>query len=53
MYLRMICLSVILLEGGMELEFKAEGALTLIILMTLVPFLSEAFVCAFVSSYLL
>ncbi len=39
-YIRMICLSVILLEGGMELEFSSEGALTMIILMTFIPFLS-------------
>jgi hypothetical protein len=36
-YIRMICLSVILLEGGMELEFSSEGALTMIILMTFIP----------------
>ena len=38
-YIRMICLSVILLEGGFELEFSAEGALSLVILLTLVPVL--------------
>jgi len=45
-YIRMICLSVILLEGGMELEFSAKGALTMVIVMTFVPFLSEAFTVA-------
>jgi hypothetical protein len=49
-YIRMICLSVILLEGGMELEFSAEGALTMVILMTFIPFLSEAFTVASLSS---
>jgi hypothetical protein len=48
-YIRMICLSVILLEGGMELEFSAAGALKLVVLMTLIPFLAEAFACAYMS----
>ena len=52
-YIRMICLSVILLEGGMELEFEAKGALTLILFMTLVPFLSEAIFVAVTSSYMM
>jgi len=34
-YIRVICLSVILLRGGMELDFKGKG-LT-VVLMTLTP----------------
>lgn len=34
-YIRMVCLSVILLRGGLELDFKGKG-LT-VVLMTLVP----------------
>ena len=52
-YIRMICLSVILLEGGFELEFSAEGALSLVILLTLVPFTSEAMVCAGLSKLMM
>ena len=49
-YIRMICLSVILLEGGMELEFSAAGSIKMVILMTFIPFLSEAFTCASLAS---
>ena len=41
-YIRMGCLSIVLLEGGMDLEFDHEGSLKVIILMTLIPFLCEA-----------
>ncbi len=46
-YIRVICLSVILLRGGMELDFKGKG-LT-VVLMTLCPQLSEAAAVALAS----
>lgn len=46
-YIRVICLSVILLRGGMELDFKGKG-LT-VVLMTLTPQLSEAIAVAIAS----
>jgi hypothetical protein len=52
-YIRMICLSVILLEGGMELEFEAKRALKLIVLMTLIPFLAEAMFVTWTSSFMM
>jgi len=39
-WIRMVCLSIILLRGGMELDFKGKG-LT-VVLLTLIPQVSEA-----------
>jgi hypothetical protein len=34
-YIRMVCLAVILLRGGMELEFEGKGII--VVLLTLIP----------------
>jgi solute carrier family 9B (sodium/hydrogen exchanger), member 1/2 len=49
-YIRLICLSVILLRGGLELDFKGKG-LT-VVLLTLLPQVSEACAAAVASRFI-
>ena len=49
-YIRIICLSVILLRGGMELDFKGKG-LT-VVLLTLIPQVCEATAVAVASRFI-
>jgi len=51
----MICLSVILLEAGFKLDLStsAKGTLTVILLMTFIPFLCEAFTVAYLSNVMM
>jgi solute carrier family 9B (sodium/hydrogen exchanger), member 1/2 len=49
-YLRLICLSVILLRGGLELDFNGKG-LT-VVLLTLLPQVSEACMAAIASRFI-
>lgn len=49
-WIRSICLSIILLRGGMELDFEGKG-LT-VVLLTLIPQNGEAIVAAVASRYI-
>ena len=49
-WIRSICLSIILLRGGMELDFEGKG-LT-VVLLTLIPQNAEAIVAAVASRYI-
>lgn len=49
-WIRMVCLSIILLRGGLELDFKGKG-LT-VVLLTLLPQVSEATLSAIASRYI-
>ena len=49
-YIRMVCLGVILLRGGMELEFAGKGIT--VVLLTLVPQIIEASAVA-IAAYLI
>lgn len=48
-WIRSVCLSIILLRGGMELEFEGKG-LT-VVLLTLVPQNAEAVLSALASKW--
>lgn len=49
-YIRIICLSVILLRGGLELDFKGKG-LT-VVLLTLMPQVGEACAAAVATRFI-
>jgi NhaP-type Na+/H+ or K+/H+ antiporter len=48
-WIRTVCLSIILLRGGLELDFEGKGLI--VVLLTLIPQLSEACTVALVSKY--
>ena len=49
-WIRVVCLSIILLRGGMELDFEGKG-LT-VVLLTLCPQISEAIAAAVASRFI-